>query len=231
MAKKKRRPTEPVEAIGRVSSNVDASYLLDADEATCRALFTATAELYKLAPWKFAGDIQVIRVDVPAMQLRGAVLSIIGRLGEGFGFVLFPSLDGFDSFLEAVAEGRSLRALRASELDIGTTWLSLDIEKASDIPKSMRDEVKRHGWPLAHKDAYPVVSQHGAGGMYRPPDEDDVRLITTIADALVPFVAQNKKLFTVENPRPVCLELGREGGVAVRFTYPAWLAGESEVND
>ncbi len=56
--------------------------------------------LYRLAPWKTASDDQVLRVDIPALGVHGACLSIIGGLGESLGFVLFPSLAGYEAFVD-----------------------------------------------------------------------------------------------------------------------------------
>jgi hypothetical protein len=41
-------------------------------------LFRAAEMLYRLAPWKTASDDQVLRVDIPALGVDGACLSIIG---------------------------------------------------------------------------------------------------------------------------------------------------------
>ena len=82
-------------------------------------LFRAAEMLYRLAPWKTASDDQVLRVDIPALGVHGACLSIIGGLGESLGFVLFPSLAGYEAFVDAAD------APRREELDFGTTALSL----------------------------------------------------------------------------------------------------------
>src|SRR5512140_3491838 len=78
----------------------EASYL-DGGRIPAEAvdrLFGAAKLLYDIAPWKRATDDQLLRVDVPALGVEGACLCVIGALGENLGFLLFPSLDGYEAF-------------------------------------------------------------------------------------------------------------------------------------
>ncbi len=68
--------------------------------ATVEKLFRAAERLYRLAPWQVASDGQVLRLDIPRLALRGACVSIIGALGESTGVLIFPSVDGYEGFLE-----------------------------------------------------------------------------------------------------------------------------------
>src|SRR5205085_5949675 len=61
-------------------------------------LFRAAAPLCRLAPWKFVHD--VIRVDIPKLGVEGACAFIIGRAGKDRGILLFPSIEGFEVFLD-----------------------------------------------------------------------------------------------------------------------------------
>ena len=45
-------------------------------------LFVAADLLYGLAPWRRAGGDQLVRLDVPALGVEGACVSLIGALGE-----------------------------------------------------------------------------------------------------------------------------------------------------
>jgi hypothetical protein len=45
-------------------------------EASVETLFGAARMLYHAAPWKVAADSQVVRIDVPALGIRGACLSV-----------------------------------------------------------------------------------------------------------------------------------------------------------
>jgi len=76
-----------------------SSYLQDGQLTAdiVEELFRASELLYRLAPWKFASE-QVIRVDIPRFGLDGACLVIIGEAGEETGFLLFPSIEGYERF-------------------------------------------------------------------------------------------------------------------------------------
>jgi len=58
---------------------------------TVAALFQAADALFRTAPWQLVQDSQVMRLDVPALGVEGACVSIIGALGESFGLIIFPS--------------------------------------------------------------------------------------------------------------------------------------------
>jgi hypothetical protein len=64
-------------------------------------LFRCAEQLWRIAPWNAASDDQVLRMDIPALGVEGACLSIIGELGESFGVMIFPSLAGYQGFLDA----------------------------------------------------------------------------------------------------------------------------------
>ncbi len=125
-------------------------------------LFRAAEMLYRLAPWKTARDDRVVRVDIPALGVHGACLSVIGALGESLGFVLFPSRAGYEAFL-AAADRRF-----GDRLDLGTTTLSLTFAAGADIAPGRRREIAAHGWPVAGPRAYPVVEHRDPDGLPRP---------------------------------------------------------------
>lgn len=144
---------------------------------TVETLFRAAEILYRVAPWKVAADSQVLRVDIPAYGVEGACLSIIGSLGESIGLILFPSLEGFERFLEGAGAQRPPGA----PIDIGTTILSLNYEPGSDLPAAMYREALEHGWPVADAMSYPMVQHRDPDGVLRPLTEQDVRVIACCA--------------------------------------------------
>jgi hypothetical protein len=52
----------------------------DTTPATVAALFEAARRFGRAAPWRIAGDAQVIRLDAPAFGIDGGVISVIGAL-------------------------------------------------------------------------------------------------------------------------------------------------------
>jgi hypothetical protein len=166
-------------------------------------LFRAAEMLYRLAPWKTASDDQVFRVDIPALGVHGACLSIIGGLGESLGFVLFPSLAGYEAFVAAAD------APRHEELDFGTTALSLTFERGADIAPSRRREVAAHAWPVAGPRAHPRVEHRERDGVPRPLTEQDVRVVAACAQALGTFSVRHPRVFAQEFAEPPRCAEGR----------------------
>ena len=125
------------------------------------ALFRSAEPLWRLAPWKVAFDAQVIRVDIPRLGIEGACLSIIGKLGESYGLLLFPSLESYQALARAVErepEGPG---------DLGTSILALNFERGADLPAPMRREIAKHGWQVAGPNAYPRVEHRDRDGLPR----------------------------------------------------------------
>ncbi len=135
----------------------DESYLEDGrvPPAAVAELFAAAEILYRIAPWQVATDDRVLRLDIPALGVEGACVSIIGNLGESLGLLIFPSLAGYEAFGRAAEED----PFGSGRIDLGTEWLALSFERGADLPPGMRREVAVHGWPVADANAYPVVER------------------------------------------------------------------------
>jgi len=185
-------------------------------------LFRSAKLLYQLAPWKTAGDDQILRVDIPALGVEAACLSIIGALGESLGLILFPSLEAFERYLDAADAPHSPGA----PADMGTSLLSLEFEAGSDLPPEMYREVLEHGWPVAGKRAYPVVRHVDRDCVLRPLTEVDVRIASACAASLAAFFSKHADLFREDaSGKPVCESYFNEEDLEVRFTLP-YEAGE-----
>ena len=149
-------------------------------------LFRASETLFRTAPWSVLEDSQALRLDIPALGVEGACVSVIGALGESLGLVIFPSHLAMEHFLTSVESSQE----RDTPLDMGTTTLSLNFERGADLPAGMRREVAEHGWPVAGPMAYPRVAHRDRDGLPRPLAERDVRIVTACANGLVAFVGK-----------------------------------------
>jgi hypothetical protein len=210
--------TESIDAEAAGNGGEVITYLANGDvEADAVAEFFEIAkQLYKLAPWNDVQDQQVIRVDIPALDVEGACLSIIGNLGESLGFLLFPSYDGFLAFLDA-----SL----ATEFDqvpteMGSGWLALNYDRGADLPDAVRREIAEHGWPVAAPEAYPLVERFDADLVLAPLDARDLSIAAAIASALVPFISNNRGTFADDDATPVCESFFMAEDLEVRLCYP-----------
>lgn len=196
----------------------EASYLEDGriSPAALAELFRSAELLYRMAPWKVATDDRVLRMDIPALGVEGACVSIIGNLGESLGLLIFPSLAGYEAFGRAAEDPLSDRF----PIDLGTDWLALNFERGADLPAGMRREVEQHGWPVVDANAYPRVERRERDGASRPLVERDVRIATACATSLVAFFAKHRAAFATDEPEPICESWLDADDREVRFTLP-----------
>ena len=195
----------------------DASYLAEGhvSPAAVKKLFAASLALFAAKPWAVAADVQVVRVDIPALDVEGACASIIGG-DEHQGLLLFPSAADFDRHLEDVATG----ALDDGSAGLGTEVLSLTFAPAAGLPPTMRREAMEHGWPVAGPDAYPRIQRLDPNGTRRALVERDVEVATACALALSAFFARHASIFESDTPAPVCESYFDDDDREVRVTAP-----------
>jgi hypothetical protein len=191
------------------------------------SLFHAAQLLYEISPWKAASDSQVLRLDIPALGVEGACVSVIGALGESLGFIIFPSCLAFERFYRAAEAGNSVEG----PLDWGTDTLSLNFERGAELPTSMRREVAEHGWPVADPMGYPLVRHLDRDGVLRPLNEHDIRVVSACATSLSAFFLKHGVLFEREVFEPVCESFFDEDDLEVRFTFPYRAAPLFTAND
>jgi hypothetical protein len=188
---------------------------------TVDSLFRAAEALFRLAPWELARDSDVLRLDIPALGVEGACVSIIGALGESLGMVIFPSHLAMERFLAGIGPDR----LQAEPLDMGTTTLSLNFERGADLPPKMRREAAEHGWPVAGPSAYPWAQHRDRDGTMRPLDEQDVRIVAACASGVAAFFSKHRKHFEKASADPVSEHFVGAGDVEVLIAMPYGTAG------
>ena len=184
--------------------------------AAVEKLFTAAFSLFAIKPWTVADDTPVLRMDIPALGVDGACLSIIGQLDESRGVLIFTSLDDFEQFLEATEPD----AIEHGSSLLGTELLALTFEAATVLPSSMRREAMEHGWAVASADAYPLVERRGLDGAPRPLVERDVEIAAACALSLSAFFAKHAAIFKSDTFAPVCESHFDDDDREVRFTVP-----------
>lgn len=195
--------------------------------AAVARLFAAAEVLYGLAPWQIATDGEVLRMDIPALGVEGACVSILGNLGKSRGLLIFPSLEGYEAF------GLAAQRFEAGSTieDFGTDWLALSFERGADLPAPMRREVSAQGWPVADANAYPVVERRERDCASRPLVERDVKIASACASSLAAFFAKHRSLFEAETFEAVCESWFDEDDLEVRFTLPYEAYGDFEIAD
>ena len=213
---------------GEIDGAIEPSYFEDGRVGieAVEHLFHSARVLYRMAPWKVASDSQLLRVDIPAYDVEGACLSIIGALGESMGFLLFPSLEGYERFLA----GAEAHGTPGAPIDMGTTFLSLNYEAGSELPATMYREALEHEWPVADPMAYPMVQHRDPDAVLRPLTERDVRVVACCAAFLGAFFVKHRSLFERDVFEPICESFFDEDDIEVRFTAPYEGGAEFAVN-
>jgi hypothetical protein len=225
-----------LEMLGRNFLHVadDVSYFEDGriSPEAIEGFFKASEVFWRTAPWRMLGDGDVLRLDIPWLEVKGACVSIIGALGEAYGFLLFPSFAAHAAFSEQAGkhQKRNKRVKPVKRVDLGTSFLSLNFERGADLPPSMLREAVAHGWNVASANAYPRIVAVDRDGVLRRLTEQDVFLVTSIETALAAFFASNRPAFRKTPLEPICNSFFDKDDREVRITFPygAWPLFEGE---
>jgi hypothetical protein len=203
-------------------SEPEPSYLGDGDipPDVVLELFIAAGLLFRAAPWELMVDQQIVRVDIPSLNVDGAVVSIIGAAGESFGLLLFSSLQTFLSFC-------MMSALESDELpnsnsgaDESVVFRSLSFDRKKDLHPRLAREIKQHRWPVAGPKAYPVLLCLDSGKVLFETTERDVRILTASTRAFLTFFEKHRDLFADEYPDPISESFQLDDDMTVTITAP-----------
>lgn len=197
----------------------EASYLEQGriDTKTMAAFFESARLLYSVAPWRKASDHEILHMEIPALGIRGACVSIIGILGESLGLIVFPSLQGYEAFVDAADSfGSGGRRPR----NLGTGWVSLNFERGADLPAGLRREIAAHRWPVASPEAYPLAMALDPDLVSRPLLSRDYRVLEACARAVAAFYLKHADLFGKDEIPPVSESWFDADDLEVRLTLP-----------
>ena len=153
--------------------------------AQVAALFDVARALWTAAPWNvILTDDSLVRVSCASLDLKDAVISVIGQHREMFGFLLFP--EGLDAHTQFEKVAR--RGMVPTQ-----THLSLTYVNGRDLCVHLRREVQRFRWPLPADGLYPLVTAVDRRGP-RPASSAQVEKIEAIASALFELVRVEPRL-------------------------------------
>jgi len=132
------------------------------------ALFEAAAHYYRMKPWEFIPDSELLEKPSPDPGGKPLLMSVMGAAGISRGLVLFDSEDDFER-------------MRAE--DRGANVVFATFEPVSEAPNTLRREAQRHGWEIASKSAFPELLRM-KGGQPVPCSGADLRRVTAAFRAL-----------------------------------------------
>ena len=93
------------ELLENLSDDQPPSYLAGGIKPSSMArLFESASALYRAKPWEQVIEQQLVRIDIASMRVDGWVLSVIGGVGESFGFLLFRSIEDFENFVAVMID-------------------------------------------------------------------------------------------------------------------------------
>jgi hypothetical protein len=150
--------------------------------------FRSASRLYRKAPWGYMTDDFLLKLDIPAMGIEDACISIIGAVGESYGFLIFESIEDF-----GIMADRSEEILSKKKRRIGVPIFSVNFDRGSDLSKSMRKQAAQHGWEVPGPNAFPSIFRLDADGIAIPPGPRDYRLATLCSEALTRFFSRYGK--------------------------------------
>lgn len=149
------------------------AFLPDVQEHHKSPWYQAAAEMYARAPWMILPeDRALLRVTATPFGLRGAMVCLIGELGESLGFVVFNSRRDFDQYLEAAD---CLDRNGPPSLATLPEHLALNYIRVKELPAPVRKQLKTVGHPLAGPNAFPELVHLGSHMVCLPLSVDDLR--------------------------------------------------------
>jgi hypothetical protein len=153
--------------------------------------FELMAALWRAAPWRFFSDRHVLELDVPAMDVCGACVAVLGAAEELCGVTVFNTIEDFEKLYASVVAGVTPHCDKSPPPIV--TSLGLLFRRGAELPDEMRLEVARHRWVVANADAYPVLMPVDANGQLRPATEHDLRLGCAVIAAMAELVREHER--------------------------------------
>jgi hypothetical protein len=175
--------------LGQDAEAPETYFTPEVDADAVASLFRAAAALFRAKPWKVVPDDRCLfSVTIDKLDVRNAVMCVIGQLGESRALVLFTSLDDFEAFLDAAG------AIERGEKPAMPGHFSLNFERGADLAPALRKEIAQHHWEVAGPEAYPWLMIVDEDLVPRPPTADEVTITEAIALALPEVLLAKKAL-------------------------------------
>ena len=172
-----------------------------------RALFRAAQAFRELAPWGWMEDSHLVGVQDPVTGEIG-YLSVLGKLGETLGLVVYLGRKGFDSYLNLLgADPEEFEW----DVYIGQRCLTLFFEGREDLSSRDLALIRKLGLRFRGKQAWPKFRSHRPGYEDWYLDQEEVRYFTVALE-------QSLVLATRLREEPELGEKGPRGQILVRVS-------------
>lgn len=170
------------------SAKTEQSYLApDIGEEAVASFFRAAASLFRAKPWEIVpNDQSLFSVTIESLDVREAVMTVIGQMGQSHGLVFFRGIEDFEAYLDA-ADAVEHGAKPEPRIP---PHFALNFERGADLAASLRKEVAKHRWELAAPNAYPWVVAVDEDLVARPATAKELAIVEAIALALPKVLAE-----------------------------------------
>jgi hypothetical protein len=140
----------------------------DITAAEVGGLFEEAAEYYRLRPWQFLADSELLEKASPVPGERPLLISVMGASGISRGLALFDTQEHFEAMMSDRAHD-------------GVVYASF--ERRDNMPHTVVVEVEEQGWRVAGRSAFPMVVRVREERPV-PCSGDDLRRVTAALRAL-----------------------------------------------
>jgi hypothetical protein len=158
--------------VAHMRKHVTATVAIPPDASTAqgvtiermRAFADAAAELYRMAPWQYLTDEDLVRVESPTPpEPQLSHFTVMGAAGMAFGLGFFRSREQHEE-LERTADMRKFYRKH------GGLWTVM-FNEITHLPFGDADWFEDHALPVAGPKAYPLAKKYdGAEGTQERPD-------------------------------------------------------------
>ncbi len=149
---------------------------------------THMSALWQAAPWDYFVDGELLDLDIPALDVFGACLSVSGARGVTRGVLVFDSWEDFDRFLSRAAEAP---ADPHEPWEPGVRSLGLLFSRREDLPESMRRNLAPPDARSARGAPFPWLIAFDARGGVRPATVRELHLGCAAAAAVTALVHEH----------------------------------------
>ncbi len=181
------------------------------------ALFSAAADFYRAAPWEQLNNGQTFALQIAEGTAGGGrtwIVSVMGNGGVEYGLGLYHSWEAFEKIFMGAADN-------LSELLGG--HIALFYGGPEMLPFDDFDAMRRYGWEVAEREAYPAPVVVEAVKNLRRPDLKELRQLEAALRAIPTLVRDHLKPAGEGEYQPfeVTLAIATQAGeVPVRAVYP-----------
>ena len=150
-------------------------------------LFEAAAQFHKAAVWEHVFNEDIVSVTYPAEgeTSREYFFAIMGNGGMEFGVSVYDSLENMNAMLNVANPDDPLEAMNA------VNGVSLHFAKKDEMHEDDLKAMKANKWPLAGKNAYPVVMKFSAETGMVSASAEEIAVVAAALRVLPDFVVNH----------------------------------------